>query len=113
MGMVTSTVTKKTVRIVWKDSAVTRSDFKYRGYCIEGCKNGWAINISRDNNVYRTNKCAKNAIDKALGLEGRKHKKLPKRLTDGINIIGTKNDESKEKSDEIVEEMFYFPFPLY
>lgn len=101
------------MRIVWKDSAVTRSDFKYRGYCIEGYKNGWAINIPGDNNVYRTNRCAKNAIDKALGLEGRKHKKLPKRLTDGIDIIGTKNDERKEKSDEIVEEKFCFPFPLY
>lgn len=47
-----------------------------------------------DNNVYRTNRCAKNAIDQALGLDGRKKlKNLPKRLEAGIDIIGTKNDK--------------------
>ena len=101
------------MRIIWKDSVATRSDFKYRGYCIEGYKNGWAINIPGDNNVYRTNRCAKNAIDKALGLEGRKHKKLPKRLTDGIDIIGTKNDERKEKSENNMKENLFLPLPLY
>lgn len=81
------------MRIVWKDTAVTRSDFKYRGYWIEGYKNGWTISIPGDNNVYRTNRCAKNAIDEALGYEGRKHHKLPKRLEEGFEIIGKKNNK--------------------
>lgn len=82
------------MRIVWKDTAVTRADFKYRGYWVEGYKNGWTINIPGDNNIYRTNRCAKNAIDEVLGLEGRKKlKDLPKRLEYGIDIIGTKDDQ--------------------
>lgn len=82
------------MRIVWKDTAVTRADFKYRGYWVEGYKNGWTVNIPGDDNIYRTNRCAKNAIDKALGLEGRKKlKNLPKRLEYGIDIIGTKDDK--------------------
>lgn len=82
------------MRIVWKDTAVTRADFKYRGYWVEGYGDGWTINIPGDDNIYRTNRCAKNAIDKALGLEGRKKlKNLPKRLECGIDIIGKKNDQ--------------------
>lgn len=82
------------MRIVWKDSAVTRADFKYRGYWVEGYRDGWTISIPGDNNIYRTNRCAKNAIDEALGLEGRKKlKNLPKRLEYGIDIIGTKEDK--------------------
>lgn len=82
------------MRIVWKDSSVTRSDFKYRGYWVEGYKNGWTVSIPGDNNIYRTNRCAKNAIDQALGLEGRKKlKDLPKRLEYGIDIIGKKDDK--------------------
>ena len=71
----------------------SRSDFKYRGYWIEGHKNGWTINIPGDNNIYRTNRCAKNAIDEALGYEGRKHHKLPKRLEYGYEIIGKKDNK--------------------
>lgn len=81
------------MRIVWKDSAITKSDFKYRGYWVEGYKNGWTISIPGDNNIYRTNRCAKNAIDEALGYEGRKHHKLPKRLEYGYDIIGTKENK--------------------
>ena len=51
------------MRIVWKDSAIERKDFKYRGYWVEGYGDGWTVNIPGDNNVYRTNRCAKNAID--------------------------------------------------
>ena len=82
------------MRIVWKDSAVTRSDFKYRGYWIEGYQNGWTINIPGNNNIYRTNRCTKNAIDEDLGYEGRKHHKLPKRLEYGYKIIGKKKKSS-------------------
>ena len=81
------------MRIVWKDTAVTRSDFKYRGYWVEGYGQGWTISVPGDNNVYRTNRCAKNAIDETLGYEGRKHHKLPKRLEHGYDIIGTKKDK--------------------
>ena len=81
------------MRIVWKDSAIERKDFKYRGYWVKGYKDGWVINLPGDNNIYRTNRCAKNAIDESLGYEGRKHKKLPKRLADGIDIIGTKENK--------------------
>lgn len=81
------------MRIVWKDTAVVRSDFKYRGYWIEGYKNGWTTTVPGDDNVYRTNRCAKNAIDEALGYEGRKHHKLPKRLECGFDIIGKKDDK--------------------
>lgn len=82
------------MRIVWKDTAVTRSDFKYRGYWVEGYKNGWTISIPGDNNIYRTNRCCKNAIDIHLGLEGAKNYKKPvKRREYGVDIIGTKDDQ--------------------
>ena len=81
------------MRIVWKDTAVARADFKYRGYWVEGYLNGWTIAIPGDNNIYKTNRCAKNAIDKALGLDGLRHKKIPNRLAYGIEIIGTKDDK--------------------
>ena len=81
------------MRIVWKDTAVTRADFKYREYWVEGYGAGWTISIPGDNNIYRTNRCAKNAIDEALGYEGRKHHKLPKRLEYGYDIIGTTDDK--------------------
>ena len=61
---------------------------------MEGYGEGWTINIPGYDNVYRTNRCAKNAIDQALGLEGRKQlKNLPKRLEEGIDIIGKKSDK--------------------
>ena len=81
------------MRIGWKDSAIERKDFKYRGYWVEGYGDGWTVNIPGDSNVYRTNRCAKNAIDETLGYEGRKHHKLPKRLAYGYDIIGTKKDK--------------------
>lgn len=81
------------MRIVWKDSTVTKADCKYRGYSVEAYSSGWVINVNGDNNVYRTNRCAKNAIDEALGLEGLRHKKLPKRLEYGYDIIGKKGDQ--------------------
>ena len=82
------------MRIVWKDSAVTRADFKYRGYWIEGYKNGWTISIPGDYNVYRTNRCCENAIDIHLGLEEAKnYKKLVKRREYDVDIIGKKDNQ--------------------
>lgn len=81
------------MRIVWKDAVVARADFKYRGYWVECYLNGWMINIPGDTNIYKTNRCAKNAIDEALGLDGLRHKKLPKRLEYGYEVIGTKKNK--------------------
>lgn len=82
------------MRIVWKDSAVSRKDFKYRGYWIEGYGRGWVVNIPGDNNIYRTNRCCKNAVDMAIGLEGAKnYKKTVKRREYGVDIIGKKDDK--------------------
>lgn len=80
------------MRIVWRDSAVKRADFKYRGYWVEGYNNGgWTIDLSGDDNIYRTNRCAKNAIDEALGFEDHRDKKAPKRFAYGYEIIGKKD----------------------
>ena len=81
------------MRIVWKDTAVVRTDFKYRGYWVEDYLNEWTINIPGNTNIYKTNRCAKNTIDEALGLDGLRHKKLPKRLEYGYAVIGIKKDK--------------------
>ena len=78
------------MRIVWKDSTVARSNAKYRGYVIESYSTGWVTNMPGDNNIYKTKRCAKNAIDEMLGIDYGKYKKLPERLTHGIEIIGKK-----------------------
>lgn len=82
------------MRIVWKDTAVVRSDFKYRGYWIEGYNGGWTISIPGDDNIYRTIRCAKNAIDEILGADGRKHKKTPERVKYGYEIVGKRDQIS-------------------
>ena len=79
------------MRIVWKDSTVARSNAKYRGYSIESYSTGWVTNIPGDNNIYKTKRCTKNAIDEALCV---KHKKLPERITHGIEVIGKKKKSS-------------------
>ena len=82
------------MRIVWRDSAVSRKDFQYRGVWIRGHKDGWIISLPGDNNIYKTGFCCKNAIDLALGLEGTKNYKngVPRREK-GIQIIGKKDDK--------------------
>lgn len=81
------------MRIVWKDSTVDKKEVQYRGYWIEKYRGGWIVDIPGDNNVYRTNHCAKNAIDMTLGLDGRLRSKPAKRLERGIDIIGTKENK--------------------
>lgn len=76
--------------MIWKDTAVARADFKYRGYWVEGYLNGWMINISGDTNIYKTNRCTKNVIDETLGLDDLRYKKLSKRLEYGYEVIRTK-----------------------
>ena len=82
------------MRIVWKDSTVARSNAKYRGYVIKSYSTGWITDMSGDNNIYKTKRCAKNAIDEALGFDKGKYKKLPERLSHGIEIIGKKKKSS-------------------
>ena len=97
------------MRIVWKDTAVARADFKYRGYWVECYLNGWTINIPGDTNIYKTNRCTKNAIDETLGLDDLRHKKLPKRLEYGYEVIRTKrirdwDEKNKRRYWEVFED---------
>ena len=80
------------MRVVWKDSASIKTPVKYRGFDLEGYRNGWIVSVPGDNNIYKTNKGARNAIDKHLGLydENNEH---PIRHKLGIEIIGKKNEQ--------------------
>ena len=88
------------MRIVWKDSFANKTykELKYRGYYIRGCYqngvNGWITDLPNDDNIYKNNYCAQNAIDKALGGYSRRGKPTEKRLSYGIQIIGKKNNEA-------------------
>lgn len=82
------------MRVVWKDSAKSRTQkpIKYRGHFATGYNGGWIIDVPGDDNIYRTHYCALNAIDKALGGFGQMGS--GKRKDYGIQIIGKKTDES-------------------
>lgn len=82
------------MRIVWKDSTIARSNAKYREYIIESYSTGWVTNVPGDNNIYKTKRCAKNSIDKMLGIDEGRYKKLPERLSHGIEVIGKKKKSS-------------------
>lgn len=79
------------MRIVWKDSLVPKEydPIKYRGIYVFGTPDGWEIDIEEDNNLYKSNYCARNAIDDYFGDFG-KHG-TDKRKRYGIQIIGQKN----------------------
>lgn len=80
------------MRIVWKDTAAKKEDFTYRKYTIEGYHRGWIVNIPGDNNVYRTVRCVKNAIDEYIDLSGNNtFNHVAKRREFGYDIIGKKN----------------------
>ena len=82
------------MRVVWKDSnAKGHKPVKYRGYFAEGFNGGWIINISGDDNIYRTHYCALNAIDKYLGGSGQMGG--AKRSSYGIQIIGKLEDKMR------------------
>ena len=81
------------MRIVWKDSRPkTHKPVKYRNHMIQGYNNGWTTDLPNDNNIYKSHYCALNAIDAALGGEGRRGKATRKREQYGIQIIGKKNN---------------------
>lgn len=80
------------MRIVWKDSSAVKTDVKYRGYMIEGYGGGWVIDVPGDDNIYKSNKSARNAVDKYLGLYDINNEQ-PVRHKLGIQIIGKKNEK--------------------
>ncbi len=80
------------MRIVWKDSSSVKTAVKYRGYDIEGYGGGWIINVPGDDNIYKSNKSARNAVDKYLGLYNENNEQ-PTRHKLGIQIIGKKNEK--------------------
>ena len=80
------------MRIVWKDSASIKTAVKYRGFDIEGYGGGWVISVPGDDNIYKSNKSARNAVDKHLGLYDINNTE-PVRHKLGINIIGKKNEK--------------------
>ncbi len=80
------------MRVVWKDSASVKTAVKYRGFKLEGYRNGWIIDVPGDNNIYKSNKSARNAVDKYLGLYDENNEQ-PVRHRLGIQIIGEKNEK--------------------
>ena len=80
------------MRIVWKDSASVKTPVKYRGFDVEGYGGGWIISVPGDDNIYKSNKSARNAVDKHLGLYDINNEQ-PKRHRLGIQIIGDKNEK--------------------
>lgn len=81
------------MRVVWKDSFLAETKpIKYRGHFARRYKGGWIIDIPGDNNIYKNNYCAQNAIDKALGGTGVRGQAGEKRKAHGIQIVGTLNE---------------------
>lgn len=64
----------------------TYKPVKYRGHMICGSELGWTIDIEGDDNIYKTNYCARNAIDQHLGGYGQLG--CAKRQAYGITIVG-------------------------
>ncbi len=63
---------------------------KYRKHMMYGSLEGWWTTLPDDDNLYATIHSAMNAIDAALGDNGKK--KSEKRLKHGIKIVGKKSD---------------------
>lgn len=84
------------MRVTWKDS--NKPDeykpIRYRGFMIWGTPEGWEITVPGDNNLYRNNFCAMNAIDAHFGDFGTRGTK--KRKAYGIQIIGTRKKSKAE-----------------
>jgi hypothetical protein len=75
------------MRIVWKDSASVKTPVKCRGFNITGYRGGWITDIPGDDNIYKSNKSARNAVDKHLGLYDINNTE-PVRHKLGIQVIG-------------------------
>lgn len=78
------------IRVTWKDNnGKPCAPTSYRKVTISRYANGWVIDLPGDNNIYASQDCAKNAIDKALG--GTARRNVESRLKKGIKILGTYN----------------------
>ena len=80
------------MRVVWKDSKSYKT-YKYRGYIIEKCPEGWITNVPEDKYIYLSAETAHNAVDEMLG--GKTRKANPARHKLGIKIVGEKAGEQK------------------
>ena len=80
------------MRIVWKDSASVKTPVNCRGFNITGYRGGWITDIPGDDNIYKSNKSARNAVDKYLGLYD-ENNETPVRHKLGIQIIGKKDEQ--------------------
>ena len=81
------------MRVVWKDSKPkSYKPVKYRGHNIKGSPQGWETDLPGDDNLYKTQYCALNAIDQALGGYGQMG--TAKRKAYGIQIVGKKDGET-------------------
>jgi len=79
------------IRVVWKDTRThIGAQYIHRNVTIEGYGEGWVVDVEDDENIYKTRRSAKNAIDKALGKEGMK-RAAKVRAEEGIIIIGKKS----------------------
>lgn len=80
------------MRIIWKDTdhsfGKIYRNIRYRKINISGTYKGWTTDIPGDNNLYRSEYCAKNAVDKYYGDFGEHGSK--RRIHFGIKIIGQK-----------------------
>lgn len=77
------------IRVIWKDqNGHPCPPAKYRKVTMTRYKGGWLLDIPNNNNIYASQDCAKNAIDKILGGTARRH--VDSRLKKGIKIIGVK-----------------------
>lgn len=77
------------IRVVWKDqNGRSCPPSTYRKVTMTRYKSGWILDIPENNNIYASQDCAKNAIDKILG--GTPRRRVESRLKKGIKIIGEK-----------------------
>ena len=80
------------MRVVWRDNnGKPCPPAKYRDVTItrynDGFIQGWILDVPNDDNIYVSQDCAKNAIDKILG--GTARRNVEQRLKKGIRTVGT------------------------
>ena len=75
------------IRVTWKDqNGRACPPAEYRKVTMTRYKSGWILDIPEDKNIYASQDCAKNAIDKILG--GTTRRNVESRLKKGIKILG-------------------------
>ena len=80
------------MRVIWKDTiGNTCPPMTYKNVTItrydDGTVKGWTVDMEGDNNIYLSQDCARNAINKALG--GKPRKNASRLHLAGIKIVGT------------------------